>query len=160
VYEGRWWTTEREACDAFVNVTQERVTGSVTLRLYKGNVIVAGRASAEALYDERFVTFGEDDVYEQSDAAGFIRLFSLPARVRAVKDRELAAAAVTSEVPQEVPRGDRETASAGTDRSTRGALRAPRKVGRAPNTARVAPLSSREEREPLAASAAGVGEGT
>lgn len=91
VYEGRWWTTEREAYDAFVNVTQERVTGEVTLRLYKGSVAVVGRSSAHALYDERFVTFGEDDVYQQSDAAGFIRLFALPARVRALKDQELAA---------------------------------------------------------------------
>ena len=88
VYEGRWWTTEREAYDAFVNVTQERVTGSVTLRCYKGNITVAGRSSAHALYDERFVTFGEDDVYEQSDAAGFIRLYGLSARVRALKDQE------------------------------------------------------------------------
>ncbi len=94
VYEGRWWTTEREAYDAFVNVTQERVTGGVTLRLYKGTVTVAGRASEYALYDERFVTFGEDDVYQQSDAAGFIRLYSLPDRVRALRDRELAAKAV------------------------------------------------------------------
>jgi argininosuccinate synthase len=93
VYEGRWWTTEREAYDAFVSVTQERVTGSVTLRLYKGSCAVIGRESAQALYDERFVTFGEDDVYEQSDAAGFIRLFALPARVRALKDLEMAAAA-------------------------------------------------------------------
>jgi argininosuccinate synthase len=91
VYEGRWWTTEREAYDAFVNVTQERVTGTVTLRLFKGGVQVVGRESIHALYDERFVTFGEDDVYEQADAAGFIRLFALPARVRALKDQELAA---------------------------------------------------------------------
>jgi argininosuccinate synthase len=91
VYEGRWWTTEREAYDAFVNVTQERVTGTVTLRLFKGTATVVGRASREALYDERFVTFGEDDVYEQSDAAGFIRLYGLSQRVRALKDRELAA---------------------------------------------------------------------
>jgi argininosuccinate synthase len=63
----------------------------VTLRLYKGSVNVIGRESVHALYDERFVTFGEDDVYEQSDAAGFIRLFALPARVRAIKDQELAA---------------------------------------------------------------------
>jgi argininosuccinate synthase len=94
VYEGRWWTTEREAYDAFVNVTQERVTGGVTLRLYKGTVTIISRASEYALYDERFVTFGEDDVYQQSDAAGFIRLFSLPDRVRAIRDRELAAKAV------------------------------------------------------------------
>jgi argininosuccinate synthase len=90
VYEGRWWTTERDAYDAFVNITQERVTGSVTLRLYKGTASVIGRESEFALYDERFVTFGEDDVYEQSDAAGFIRLFGLSARVRAIRDQELA----------------------------------------------------------------------
>jgi argininosuccinate synthase len=94
VYEGRWWTTEREAYDAFVSVTQERVTGGVTLRLFKGAVSVVGRASEYALYDERFVTFGEDDVYQQSDAAGFIRLYSLPDRVRALRDQELAAKAV------------------------------------------------------------------
>jgi len=92
VYEGRWWTTERESYDAFVNVTQERVTGNVTLRLYKGAATVIGRESENALYDERFVTFGEDDVYQQSDAAGFIRLFGLSARVRAIRDQELAAA--------------------------------------------------------------------
>ncbi|HEX6574570.1 MAG TPA: argininosuccinate synthase [Gemmatimonadaceae bacterium] len=101
VYEGRWWTTEREAYDAFVNVTQERVTGGVTLRLYKGTVTVVSRASEYALYDERFVTFGEDDVYQQSDAAGFIRLYSLPDRVRAVRDRELAAKAVAPVSPTE-----------------------------------------------------------
>ncbi|MEP6904428.1 MAG: argininosuccinate synthase [Gemmatimonadales bacterium] len=94
VYEGRWWTTEREAYDAFVNVTQERVTGGVTLRLYKGNVTIVSRASEYALYDERFVTFGEDDVYKQSDAGGFIRLYSLPSRVRALRDQELNARAV------------------------------------------------------------------
>ena len=104
VYEGRWWTTEREAYDAFVNVTQERVTGGVTLKLYKGTVTVVSRASEYALYDERFVTFGEDDVYKQSDAAGFIRLYSLPDRVRAIRDRELAARAVAPvSSPDEVP---------------------------------------------------------
>src|SRR5687767_408907 len=97
VYEGRWWTTEREAYDAFVSVTQERVTGSVTLRLYKGNVTIAGRSSEHALYDERFVTFGEDDVYEQADAGGFIRLFALPARVRALKDAEAGIVAEESQ---------------------------------------------------------------
>ena len=92
VYEGRWWTTEREAYDAFVNVTQERVTGSVTMRLYRGTMAVVGRESRHALYDERFVTFGEDDVYQQNDAAGFIRLYGLSQRVRALKDRELGLA--------------------------------------------------------------------
>jgi argininosuccinate synthase len=92
VYEGRWWTTEREAYDAFVAVTQTRVSGSITLRLYKGSVTVSGRASDHALYDERFVTFGEDDVYQQSDAAGFIRLYGLSARVQALKNQERDAA--------------------------------------------------------------------
>jgi argininosuccinate synthase len=64
----------------------------VKLRLYKGSASVIGRESVHALYDERFVTFGEDDVYEQSDAAGFIRLYGLSMRVRAIKDQEMAAA--------------------------------------------------------------------
>ncbi|MEP6991027.1 MAG: argininosuccinate synthase, partial [bacterium] len=102
VYEGRWWTTEREAYDAFVNVTQERITGTVTLRLYKGGLQVVGRQSENALYDERFVTFGEDDVYQQSDAAGFIRLFALPARVRAIRDQELAAAKAANAAPMPI----------------------------------------------------------
>jgi len=101
VYEVRWWTTEREAYDAFVNTTQERVTGNVTLRLYKGTANVIGRESENALYDERFVTFGEDDVYQQSDAAGFIRLYGLSARVRAIRDQELAAARAESATKKE-----------------------------------------------------------
>jgi argininosuccinate synthase len=92
VYEGRWWTTEREAYDAFVNATQERITGSISLRLNRGTIAIVGRQSPHALYDERFVTFGEDDVYQQNDAAGFIRLYGLSQRVRALKDRELEAA--------------------------------------------------------------------
>ncbi|MEO7082709.1 MAG: argininosuccinate synthase [Gemmatimonadaceae bacterium] len=103
VYEGRWWTTEREAYDAFVNVTQERITGTVTLRLYKGSTAVVGRESIHALYDERFVTFGEDDVYQQSDAAGFIRLFALPARVRAIKDQEMGLAPAATHAPAAAP---------------------------------------------------------
>jgi len=97
VYEGRWWTTEREAYDAFVNATQELVTGSITLRLFKGTANIAGRASEHALYDERFVTFGEDDVYEQADAAGFIRLYGLSQRVRALKNQEAAKSAAGEE---------------------------------------------------------------
>jgi argininosuccinate synthase len=99
VYEGRWWTTEREAYDAFVNATQETVTGSITLRLFKGTANIAGRASEHALYDERFVTFGEDDVYEQADAAGFIRLYGLSQRVRALKNQEAAAKAAAADEP-------------------------------------------------------------
>jgi argininosuccinate synthase len=100
VYEGRWWTTEREAYDAFVNVTQQRVRGSITIRCWKGTMTIAGRQSPEALYDERFVTFGEDDVYEQSDAAGFIRLYGLSSRVRAIKDLEARGIDVT---PKSLP---------------------------------------------------------
>jgi argininosuccinate synthase len=90
VYEGRWWTTEREAMDAMVDATQRRVTGTVRMKLYRGAAAVVGRTSPHSLYDERFVTFGEDDVYRQSDAAGFIRLFGLPSRVAALKEREAA----------------------------------------------------------------------
>ncbi len=93
VYEGRWWTTERAAMDALVDVTQEHVTGEVKFKLYKGNYSVAGRRAASSLYDERFVTFGEDDVYDQADAAGFIRLYGLPMRVAALKAREASAPA-------------------------------------------------------------------
>src|SRR2546423_13264396 len=101
VYEGRWWTTEREAYDAFVNTTQERVTGSVTLKLFKGTASIVSRESEFALYDERFVTFGEDDVYQQSDAAGLIRMYRLSARVRAIRDQEMAAAHAEMPVPAE-----------------------------------------------------------
>ena len=87
VYDGRWWSTERDAYDAFVNVTQERVNGEVTLRLYKGAIAVSGRTSPYALYDENFVTFGADDVYNQADAAGFIRLYGLSTKVQALRDQ-------------------------------------------------------------------------
>ncbi|MGQ0765338.1 MAG: argininosuccinate synthase [Gemmatimonadota bacterium] len=99
VYEGRWWGTEKRALDAFVDVVQERVTGDISLRLFKGTVAIESRKSDFALYDERFVTFGEDDVYQQSDAAGFIRLFGLPYRVRALKDRELVDLGKLDEAP-------------------------------------------------------------
>ncbi len=91
VYEGRWWTTEKKAYDAFIDVIQDRTTGTIGLSLFKGQVSIASRQSVHALYDEKFVTFGEDDVYQQSDAAGFIRLYGLPQRVRALKDRDLIA---------------------------------------------------------------------
>jgi argininosuccinate synthase len=86
VYDGRWWSTERDAYDAFVNVTQQNVTGEVTLRLFKGAISVAGRSSEFALYDEQFVTFGADEVYNQADAAGFIRLYGLSTKVQALRD--------------------------------------------------------------------------
>ncbi|MDQ3388587.1 MAG: argininosuccinate synthase [Gemmatimonadota bacterium] len=93
VYEGRWWTLEREAMDALIDRTQQRVTGEIRFKLYKGNFSVASRASPFSLYDERFVTFGEDDVFDQADAAGFIRLYGLPLRVAALREREGALSA-------------------------------------------------------------------
>jgi argininosuccinate synthase len=91
VYEGRWWSLEREALDALVDRTQERVTGSVRLRLYRGSCTVVSRTSPWSLYDERYVTFGADDVYDQADAAGFIRLYGLPYRVAALRDGAIPA---------------------------------------------------------------------
>ncbi len=83
VYDGQWYTPLRKALDAFVDVTQQTVTGDVTLRLYKGNILTAGIRSPYSLYDERVVTFGKDTDYDQSDAKGFINLFGLPIQVRA-----------------------------------------------------------------------------
>jgi argininosuccinate synthase len=83
VYDGRWWTPEREALDAGIASTQARVTGSVRLKLYKGAVSVAGRASPYALYQPGYATFGKDSVYDQKDAAGFIRLYGLAIRIGA-----------------------------------------------------------------------------
>lgn len=86
VYYGLWFTTLREALDAFVAKTQERVTGTVRLKLYKGNCTVVGRKSPFSLYREDFATFGKDEVYNQSDATGFINLFGLPLKVKALID--------------------------------------------------------------------------
>jgi len=83
-YNGLWFTPLREAIDAFVDATQGPVTGSVRLKLYKGNIISAGRKSPFSLYREDFATFGEEDVYDQSYAEGFIRLFGLSLKVRAL----------------------------------------------------------------------------
>ncbi|MGC8785829.1 MAG: argininosuccinate synthase [Anaerolineae bacterium] len=87
VYYGLWFTPLREALDAFVAKTQERVTGTVRLKLYKGNCTVVGRKSPFSLYREDFATFGRDTVYNQNDAEGFINLFGLPLKVKALVDR-------------------------------------------------------------------------
>jgi argininosuccinate synthase len=88
VYNGLWFTPLREALDAFVNVTQRNMTGTVRLKLYKGNVTLVGRRSPNSLYREDFATFGEEDVYNQQDAEGFIKLFGLPMKVEALLDSE------------------------------------------------------------------------
>lgn len=85
VYYGQWFTPLREALDQFINKTQEPVSGTVKLKLYKGNIIIAGRKSPESLYREDFATFGQDDVYNQKDAQGFITLFGLPMKVQAMR---------------------------------------------------------------------------
>jgi argininosuccinate synthase len=84
VYNGMWFMQLREAMDAFVKVTQEKVTGTVRLKLYKGNTIVAGRKSPNSLYREDYASFGEEDVYNQQDAQGFIQLFGLPLKVESL----------------------------------------------------------------------------
>ncbi len=88
VYNGQWFTPLREALDAFVESTQQTATGSVKLKLYKGNIINAGVTSPHSLYSEEFATFDEDTVYNQADATGFINLFGLPVKVKALADQK------------------------------------------------------------------------
>ena len=90
VYNGQWYTPLREALSAFVDKTQERVTGKVKIKLYKGNMIKAGAWSDYSLYSEEIATFGEDHVYNQADATGFINLFGLPIKVQAQVDAAVA----------------------------------------------------------------------
>ncbi|HIR08226.1 MAG TPA: argininosuccinate synthase [Candidatus Pullichristensenella stercoripullorum] len=85
VYNGLWYTPLREALSAFVDKTQETVTGTVKVKLYKGNITGAGMTSPYSLYDEEIATFGEDAVYDQADSAGFIALYGLPIAVQAMK---------------------------------------------------------------------------
>jgi len=87
-YNGQWFTPLREALDAFVAITQRNVTGDVRLKLYKGNIMLVGRKSPHSLYREDYATFGEEDVYNQKDAEGFIKLFGLPMKVSAMLDIE------------------------------------------------------------------------
>ncbi len=84
VYDGMWFCQLREALSAFVDSTQATVTGTVKLKLYKGNIMSAGAKSPYSLYNQEFVTFEEDHVYNQADAEGFINLFGLPLKVRAL----------------------------------------------------------------------------
>ena len=84
VYDGMWFAPLMNALQAFVDETQKTVTGEVKLKLYKGNIISAGSTSPYSLYSEDFVTFEEDDVYDQSDAEGFINLFGLPLKINAL----------------------------------------------------------------------------
>ena len=87
VYNGQWYTPLREALSVFFDKTQEPVTGTVKLKLYKGNMIKAGVESENSLYSEELASFGESD-YDQTDANGFINLYGLPIRVQAMLDRK------------------------------------------------------------------------
>ncbi len=89
VYDGLWFTPLKKALDAFVDSTQENVTGRVRLKLYKGNCWVVGSQSPYSLYNEDFVTFGEDEVYNQKDAEGFINLYGLPLTISALMKEKL-----------------------------------------------------------------------
>ena len=89
VYFGQWYTPLREALSAFVDSTQQTVTGDVKLKLYKGNITPAGTTSPYSLYSEEIATFGEDEVYNQNDSAGFINLFGLPIKVKAMLNEKL-----------------------------------------------------------------------
>ena len=93
VYEGRWWTTEREALDALVDRTQQCVTGTVRMKLYKGNAIIASRTSPYSMYNEALASFGDGSGYDHGDAEGFINLFSLPTRAEADQRRRMEQAA-------------------------------------------------------------------
>ena len=92
VYEGKWFTPLREAVQAFVESTQEYVTGEVKFKLYKGNIIKAGTTSPYSLYSESLASFTTGDLYDHHDADGFITLFGLPLKVRAMKMAEVKAA--------------------------------------------------------------------
>ncbi|MBR6799174.1 MAG: argininosuccinate synthase [Firmicutes bacterium] len=85
VYDGLWYTPVREAISAFVDVTQKEVTGTVKMKLYKGTAYPVAKKSPYSLYNEEFATFSKDDVYDQSDAEGFINLFALPLKIRAIQ---------------------------------------------------------------------------
>ena len=87
VYYGQWFTPLREALSAFVESTQQTVTGEVKLKLYKGNIILSAITSPYSLYNEDFATFGEDGVYNQQDSEGFINLFGLPITAKALKEQ-------------------------------------------------------------------------
>ena len=89
VYEGKWFTPLREAIQAFIESTQEYVTGEVKFKLYKGNIIKAGTTSPYSLYNESLASFTTGDLYDHHDADGFINLFGLPLKVRAMKMQEV-----------------------------------------------------------------------
>ena len=88
VYDGQWFSPLKKALDAFIDATQVNVTGDAKLKLYKGSCQTVATKSPYSLYNEQFVTFGEDEVYNQKDAEGFINLFTLPLKIKAIMERD------------------------------------------------------------------------
>jgi argininosuccinate synthase len=97
IYDGRWFTPLREVMEAAFERIADRLEGEVRVRVHRGTATTVGRRSPRSLYAEAFATFSADEVYRQSDAGGFIRLFTLPSRIEALRD---AAAAPTAEAPR------------------------------------------------------------
>lgn len=97
VYDGLWFTPLREAIDAFVDSTQNQLTGTVKIKLFKGNAIAIASKSKYSLYSEEFATFSKDEVYNQEDAEGFINLFALPLKIRAIHKQNLEGSTDTHE---------------------------------------------------------------
>ena len=91
VYNGQWYTPLRQAIDSFVNILQKRTTGTVRLKLYKGSVNTVGRKAPRGLYREDYASFDDEEVYNHKDAEGFIRLFGLPMKIRALVDYNMPA---------------------------------------------------------------------
>ncbi|MFW5632134.1 MAG: argininosuccinate synthase, partial [Acetivibrio ethanolgignens] len=105
LYNGQWFTPLREALCAFVDSVSESVNGDVKLKLYKGNVIPAGMCSPTSLYSEQIASFGEDDSYDQNDSAGFINLFGLPIKVKAMQEAKAAAEKIQTAVTKKQYKG-------------------------------------------------------
>jgi argininosuccinate synthase len=84
VYYGLWWSPHKRAMDAFIDETQKKISGTIRLRLYKGNITVLSRVSPHSLYWEKLATFEREEIYNQKDAEGFINLFGLPLKVQAL----------------------------------------------------------------------------
>jgi argininosuccinate synthase len=88
VYNGQWYTPLREALDAFVQVTQRNVTGEARIKLYRGNATLVGRRAERSLYNPDIASFTMSETYNQADAEGFIKLFGLPMKVRALVEEK------------------------------------------------------------------------
>ena len=121
VYEGRWWTPEREALDAMVDSLMKNVTGTIRMKLFKGNAWAVSRTAETSLYRSDLATFGASATYEHSDAEGFIRLFGLPIRAAAAAaaERDLEDALPSAAQKEQVPARSRTSAPEGLETAQR-----------------------------------------